>query len=164
MRPRGGWTALAARDPEGPRIRVAALLLIGGRVVLVRHRRGGRTYHLLPGGGVEYGETLDGALVREALEETGLSVRAVKPLFISDTLAPGGGPHVVNITFLAEVAGGEITRSPRDARVEAVDLVDPDELAGVDLRPPMAGPIADAVRAGFPDGAVYLGVRWTDGD
>jgi 8-oxo-dGTP diphosphatase len=163
MRPRGERTALAARESEAPRVRVAALLLAEGRIVLVRHRRGAKTYHLLPGGGVERDETLDKALVREALEETGLDVRVVKPLFISDTLAPAGGLHVVNITFLAEITGGEITTHPRDARVEGVDLIDPEELSGIDLRPPMAGPIAEAVRNGFPDGAIYLGSLWTEG-
>ena len=38
---------------SGPRIRVAGLLINGGRVLLVRHEKDGRSYWLLPGGGVE---------------------------------------------------------------------------------------------------------------
>lgn len=155
---------MAAPGPDsGPRVRVAALVLVDGRVLLVRHHKEGETYHLLPGGGVESGETLEEALVRETREESGLTIRLVRPLFLSDTLAPDGGRHVVNITFLAEATGGVLTSTPEDPRVEGVDLVEPSRLAGVDLRPPLARQIADAVERGFPDGAVYLGPLWTEG-
>ena len=40
----------------GPRIRVAGLVVNGGRVLLVRQEKAGRSYWLLPGGGVEEGE------------------------------------------------------------------------------------------------------------
>jgi len=113
---------LAAREPEGPRVRVAALLLLDGKVVLVRHRARGSTYHLLPGGGVGYRETLEQALVREVVEETGLRVEVGRPVIINDTIDPTGSRHVVNITFIATVVGGEITEAPQDPRVECVDL------------------------------------------
>ena len=64
MRRFAGRAALAARATDKPRIRVAALMLLDGKVVTVRHRAGNATYHLLPGGGVEYGETLADALLR----------------------------------------------------------------------------------------------------
>ena len=42
---------------RSPRIRVAGVLIRGDRILLVRHAREGRTYYLLPGGGLEWGET-----------------------------------------------------------------------------------------------------------
>ena len=110
-------------------MRVAALMLLDGKVVLVRHRAGSSTYHLLPGGGVDYRETVEDALVREVREETGLEAAVGRPLFVNDTIDPHGSRHVVNLTFAAEIIGGEITDTPEDRRVEAVDLVDPGELA-----------------------------------
>ena len=146
--------------PDGPRIRVAALMTMAGRVVLVRHRAGSSTYHLLPGGGVDYRETLAEALEREVKEETGLDIEVGRPLFLSDTIDPDGPRHVVNITFAAEVIGGEVAREPADSRVVAVDLVEPDRLTRLDLRPPMAGELVDALRTGEPR-LQYLGSLFT---
>jgi 8-oxo-dGTP diphosphatase len=153
---------LAARASE-IRLRVAAVLPIGGRIVLVRHRKGDEVYHLLPGGGVRVGESVGDALAREVLEETGLIARAVRPLFVSDAIAPDGSRHMVQLTFLAEVSGGEITSSPEDPRVEGVELAAPDALEATDLRPPMAEAIRLAAAEGFSGAARYLGPLWSDG-
>jgi 8-oxo-dGTP diphosphatase len=138
-------------------------MLIEGRILLVRHRAGGSAYHLLPGGGLEAGETIDEALQREVSEETGLTCRLLRPLFINDTLFPNGGKHVVNLTFLAEATGGEITETPRDRRVEGVELVRPEDLDEIDLRPPLARQIVEAADRGFDVPARYLGPLWTAG-
>ena len=52
-----------------------------GRVLLVKRGRPPRKgAWSLPGGHVEGGETLEAAIVREVLEETGLTVRVTAPL------------------------------------------------------------------------------------
>ena len=133
-----------------------------GRIVTVRHRAGSAVYHLLPGGGVQWGETLAEALIREIKEETGLLAEVGRLLFVNDTIDPNGQRHVVNITFEACIAGGTITSSPGDPRVEAVDLVRPEALSQLDLRPPIAEAIVASI-AGETPGSQYLGSLFTAG-
>lgn len=135
---------------------MAALIEIDGNVLLVRHRSYDRSYHLLPGGGVHYRETLEEALVREVAEETGLEVTVGRPLVLNDTIDPEGPRHVVNVTFAVSVTGGKLLEKSNDPRVEAIELVDPVTLSDLDLRPPFAEDLRDFLGdSGAP--AAYLG-------
>lgn len=153
--------ALAARVSNMPRVRVAAVITLNGNVVLVRHRAGAHAYHLLPGGGVDYGETLQEALLREILEETGLVAAIGRPLIINDTVSPDGRRHLVNITFSATVIGGAVTDEPLDDRVEAVEVVDPSLLGTYDLRPPLASEIQTYLDDEGGYRTTYLGSIYT---
>jgi len=90
--------------PEGPRVRVAAIVIKDGEILLVRHSKYGTSYWLLPGGGVHYGETLEEALVRELKEETNLDVVIGRPVLINDSVPPDRHRHVLNIYFTARIA------------------------------------------------------------
>lgn len=154
---------MAAPVASSPRVRVAALIVIEGRVVCVRQRKGDYSYHLLPGGGVDYRETLEQALIREVREETGLEVVLGKPLFINDTIDPRGRRHLVNITFEATVVGGSLECCQPDVAIESVELVSPDELCRLDLRPPIAGHLLNALRGEHSE-LQYLGAVFTADD
>lgn len=60
------------------RIRAVAIIVHKERVVLLWRKVKGIEYFVFPGGGVEAGETLEQAVVREALEETSLEVKVEK--------------------------------------------------------------------------------------
>lgn len=152
---------MAPLGSDSPRIRVAALVVMDGRVVVVRHRAGDVRYHLLPGGGVAWGETLEEALVREIAEETGLICSIGRPLIVNDTIDPLRPRHVVNITFAARIDGGAITDAPADPRVEGVELLEPGRLVELDLRPPIAGLLAAALADPENFTAVYAGSIFT---
>ena len=59
----------------------------------------------LPGGFVDYGEPLEGAAVREAKEETGLTVKLVRQFHTYSD--PGRDPrqHSITTVFIAEASG-----------------------------------------------------------
>ena len=73
-----------------PRIRVSAILRWQGRVLLCRQEKPGKEYWLLPGGGVDSGETLIEALRRELREELGVEadVQFEGPVALVDSIAP----------------------------------------------------------------------------
>jgi ADP-ribose pyrophosphatase YjhB (NUDIX family) len=66
----------------------------------------------LPGGAVELGETLEGAVCREVLEETGLIVEAVEMVHALDRISRDAQGqvryHYVLIDFLCRVVGGSL--------------------------------------------------------
>jgi 8-oxo-dGTP diphosphatase len=151
--------ALEAPAPR-PRLRIAAVLPFQNGIVLVRQAKRGAAYHLLPGGGLEAGESIGEALHREVLEETGLECELVAPLFISDSIDPDGSRHMVQLTFLATVVGGDLAAKSADPAVLSIEVVDPEDLATLDLRPPMAAQLCEASLVGFHVPARYLGALW----
>jgi ADP-ribose pyrophosphatase YjhB (NUDIX family) len=97
--------------PDRPIVGVGAVIVNKDRVLLARRARPplqGRWS--IPGGVVELGETLRQAAEREALEETGLVVKAKEVVEVLDRIILGenGRPqyHYVLVDFLCECAGG----------------------------------------------------------
>lgn len=82
-----------------PRVRVAGILIEDGRILLIEHTKNDKKYWLVPGGGVDWGESASAALIREFKEETSLDIEVEKFLFISETIAPDRQKHVINLYF-----------------------------------------------------------------
>ena len=68
------------------RHRVAGIFARAGKILLVKHRKAGREYYLLPGGGQEIGESAIEALAREWKEELSLDVKIGRFLFCGESV------------------------------------------------------------------------------
>jgi 8-oxo-dGTP diphosphatase len=146
-----------------PRIRVSAILRWQDMLLLCRHEKHGREYWLLPGGGVDAGESLVGALHRELHEEVGLedSPPVEGPVAIVDSIAPAGSfsrKHVVHIIFAADLTGRSLERvKSEDSAVRGHRLFSFGELEDVVLHPPIQRFLT---RWQTGDPTVYLGPLW----
>jgi 8-oxo-dGTP diphosphatase len=82
----------------------------GGKILIVRRSAadflGG--HYELPGGGVDEGELITDAAIREAKEETGLTVSRIIATFDGFDYSTDRKPHVRQINFLVEVEDGEV--------------------------------------------------------
>jgi mutator protein MutT len=56
------------------RVRAVAILIEDDKLAVIERHRAGRQYFTFPGGGVDAGETVEQAIVREVEEELGLRV------------------------------------------------------------------------------------------
>ncbi len=95
---------------ETPVLTVDAVIEIRGRIVLVKRcAEPFRGHWALPGGHVDYRETVEHAAVREAREETGLLVKIKKLVGVySDPRRNPGSDHRVSVAFSAIKVGGRI--------------------------------------------------------
>jgi 8-oxo-dGTP diphosphatase len=105
--------------PDSPLVGVGAIIIEGGRVLLVKRGHPPLAGEWsIPGGVLEVGETLREAAIREAREETCLTVEPADLLGVYDrVLRDDGGRtlyHYVLIDFLCRRVGGE-ARAADDA-------------------------------------------------
>jgi 8-oxo-dGTP diphosphatase len=80
-----------------------------GRVFLTQrgpHAKNERGMWEFPGGSVEFGETLANALVREMLEEYGITIEVGDLLDVFDHILPGEGQHWVSPTYICRITTG----------------------------------------------------------
>jgi 8-oxo-dGTP diphosphatase len=114
-----GTATLQREHPKQPLIGVGALIVENGRVVLIKRGKAPLLGEWsIPGGMLELGETLRQGAEREALEETGLAVRATELLGVFDRIVPDAEGnivyHYVLIDFLCQPLSGAL-RAGADA-------------------------------------------------
>jgi len=96
--------------PSHPQLAVSAAIFRDGRILLVRRARSpAKGFYSLPGGRVEFGESLHTALNREVDEETSLRIEIAGLAGWREVLpAAGGGGHYLIMSFAARWSGGEV--------------------------------------------------------
>jgi len=114
------------------RITVKAIIFNEGKILLLRRKmasRDGHGFWELPGGGLKFGETLEEALQREVLEETGLEINVIQPVYTFSALREEKNLQKIGIAFLCSCRELLISLSKEHSefgffsRAEAKDLL-----------------------------------------
>lgn len=117
---------------EKPLPAVKALIERDGKLLVLKTEASGETYHVLPGGKIEYGEEPLKALKRELEEEISCEAEIGEPVgmyhfFIG---AEDDGDQVVLTAFYAEIGDQEIdiSNNPAEEGIEEALWMKPKEL------------------------------------
>jgi len=108
---------------KNPALAVDGVIIKNHIIVLVKRSKPPfQGQYALPGGFVEYGETVESALIREIAEETGLKVK-IKSL-IGVYSDPNRDPrgHIISIAFRAHIIGGEVLSGSDASEVRFFDI------------------------------------------
>jgi 8-oxo-dGTP diphosphatase len=121
--------------PGNPRVAVGAVVFKEGCVLLVRRGQPpAEDIWAIPGGSVEIGETLQEAVEREILEETGIKIRALKPIYTFDVIDRDAAGkvrfHYVIVDLAADYIKGEPV--PGDDAIDA-RWVSAKEISGLEV-------------------------------
>jgi 8-oxo-dGTP diphosphatase len=110
------------------RIRVCGLCWQEDNLLMVKHKMGNRDFWAPPGGGVAFGETLEDALTREMMEETGLQVLPGRFLFGCQFIR--NPLHAVELFFEAQKLSGVLTvgHDPEIQLIETVQFLSASEI------------------------------------
>ena len=133
--------------PDRPYLAVSAAIIRDGHVLVVRRARP-PAYGLftLPGGGVEAGETLAEAVIREVREETDLTIEPVALAGYREVIVRDAEDRVQRHFVILPFAARWIAGEPKlNEELSEWRWVDPAEVASMPTTPGLAEIVANAV-------------------
>jgi 8-oxo-dGTP diphosphatase len=131
--------------PARPQLAVSGAIFRDGKVLLVRRARSpGKGFYSLPGGRVEFGESLHTALHREVDEETGLRIEILGLAGWREVLPEdSGGGHYVVMSFAARWTAREPVLNDEH---DDFKWIDPDAICDLKVTGGLEAVIAAAKR------------------
>lgn len=92
------------KTPRNPFLTVDVIIEARGGVILIRRKNLPYGW-AIPGGFLDYGESLEDAAVREAKEETGLNIKLIRQFHAYSDPKRDPRHHTVSVVFIATAEG-----------------------------------------------------------
>ena len=142
------------------RVRVAALAVRKEKILLARHVKASRSAYLLPGGGMESGETAVESLTRELRDEAGVEARIGDLRYVIEAHSPDAKRHILQLVFAVKI-DGDIGGSV-DPRVAECAWHPVSDLRTLRMHPDAGAALADDLAGGGPPAFRYLLAPWRE--
>ncbi|PJZ68665.1 ADP-ribose pyrophosphatase [Leptospira perolatii] len=121
---------------KGLRVRVAALIRNRkGEILLLQQKKKDSYYWLLPGGGIEFGESAEEALKRELKEELFLDVTSSNFLLLNESIDPKGDRHLIQLIFLTSVKKQDPEVNSKEKAITGYGYFPVAAIKEMDIRP-----------------------------
>ena len=121
--------------PSAPKAAVGAVIIEGGKVLLVKRKyppKKGKW--AIPGGSVNLGETLQTAAAREVMEETGLTIEAIDPIYTFDLIEHDPEGKILFHFVIVDLSAKYISGTPQPADdVSDARWFAPEEIEELDI-------------------------------
>lgn len=117
-------------------IRPATIIIQENKILLVHSKYNDQEFFLFPGGGMEFGETIEQTAIRETLEETGIKVKVKNLFHINEYINKNDwNERSVSVFFLAEIEeiGKPLTND--NGKIKEVKWIGIDELDDYNIKP-----------------------------
>ncbi len=137
-------------DPR-PTPGVGVAVINGDALLLVKRGRGPNAgLWAVPGGKVDYGESMADAAVRELREETGIEAELEGVVWVGDAIGPGDPPawHFTLVDYRARMTGGTLEAADDAAEAAWVPL---DRVLDLPLTSTMPGLMSVLLNANIGD-------------
>jgi ADP-ribose pyrophosphatase YjhB (NUDIX family) len=143
-------------------VRVSGILINDKQeLLLVKHRKNNREYYVLPGGHLDFGETLEECIVRELKEEVLLETECKKIIAISQSIAPDGSRHIINFYVLLSASNYECKLSEAEEIVVGAEYISLSKLSETPFYPDIREFILNSVQEKWSqDHIVQLNTPW----
>lgn len=138
-------------------IRPATIVVDKGKLLLVKSEYNGNIFYLLPGGGIEFGETIEEAAIRETLEETGKKIKIIKPVYINEYIDnKDKSKRVLNIFFLSKIIKEDNTKLTNDdGKIKSIEWISLDDLKNISLKPDFLKNLKKDLKGDFKNSIFY---------
>lgn len=118
------------------KVRAAGLVVRNNKILLLNHRKNGKSYWVLPGGGVEFNERARSGLEREFREELGIRINAGDLAFTDEVVLPEGR-HNIDLYFHCTAGSFKRVKLEEGSAVSGYGFFSAGEVKKMDIRPPL---------------------------
>ena len=116
-------------------IRPAILIIQDNKILTMQYRYGDTDVYNLPGGNVEFGETMSDTLAREMVEELNIEVTVNELIAIGEVFFPEKKKHTLHALFKGKIINGDPIINPAETSALAVKWLNINDLPNINLYP-----------------------------